>query len=91
MTKEARTPYEPPRARDLSAISASGQEPMGECMAGAQPYYNCVIGTNFVGACGPGGTPDTSDCVAGTFHTIPTCDAGTDAATICLSGSGQQW
>ena len=90
--KDKRRTYEPPRARDLSAFSVSGDVgPLGECIAGPTPYYNCVNGPSFAGPCNIGNNPDTSECATGSFHEYPACKAGGYAVTVCLSGSGQQW
>lgn len=94
MKKKHHTPaYEPPRALDLAALSARGQvTPAGQCQNGPAPYYSCVSGSRFPNfVCTTGAAPDTSACSAGTFHAQPTCDQGLSAATVCLSGSGQQW
>ena len=89
--KSGRRLYEPPRARDLSAFSVSGQGPEGVCRSGAYPYYSCVAGPNFVGSCITGSTVDTSACLGGGYHTTPTCrNVGSNAATICVSGQAQQ-
>lgn len=84
--------YVAPQAIDLSPMNASGQvHPQGSCVAGTRPYYNCVAGPSFIGACGGGATPDTSACSTGSYHTTPTCQFGSSAATICISGANQQW
>lgn len=92
MTKKSMRPlYEPPRARDLSAFSVSGQGPLGSCVAGTTPWYSCVAGPYFdAGPCVVGDMVDTSSCVAGGYHTRPSCDFGASAATICISGANQQ-
>lgn len=90
--KGVRRLYEPPQARDLSAFSVSGQVgPLGMCLPGPRPYYNCVEGGHFIGPCSPGTLPDTSSCVEGAFHTYPTCHGGSVASTTCISGANQQW
>lgn len=90
--RKDRLVYEAPQAIDLSPMNAHGQvTPQGSCVGGARPYFNCAVGTNFVGACVPGTTPDTSSCSAGVYHTQPTCDFGGVAATVCISGANQQW
>lgn len=93
MKKSERPMYEPPMAKDLSAIVVRGGEsgPLGQCINGPRPYYNCAVGSGFVGACIAGPLPDTSACAVGGFHTAPACDAGSNAATICISGSGQNF
>lgn len=84
--------YEKPFFRDLSELAVKGQvSPEGQCMTGPTPYYNCSNGSGFIGACASGGTPDTSKCEAGAFHTQPACDSGSSAATICISGAGQNF
>lgn len=90
--KKGRALYQPPCSINLSEWSVQGQvSPEGNCSNGPNPYYNCVDGPQFIGACSSGTTPDTSDCVAGLYHTAPTCASGGTAATICYTGSGQQW
>lgn len=69
----------------------SGDELTGMCWAGARPYYNCANGTEFTGACNVGDVPDTSACSYGYYHTYPACKAGGVAATLCLSGQGQNF
>jgi hypothetical protein len=94
MTKKGKKPvYEPPKAIDLSSFSANGQMgPTGVCKHGVAPFYNCVSGPDFLGTCDPtGGTPDTSECdPVGGYHLTPACDSGSSAATICVTGTGQQ-
>ena len=70
--------YQPPRARDLSAFSASGMVPLGQCMSGPLPYEECVNGTN------PAGT--NPDCDPGSFADWPKCTTGSVAAVICSAG-----
>ena len=90
--KKDRLVYEAPKAVDLSPMNAHGQvQPQGSCVAGPRPYASCATGTQFIGACGGGSTPDTSACSAGGYHTVPTCQFGSIAATICVSGANQQW
>jgi hypothetical protein len=90
--KKVKPVYVAPQAVDLSPMNAHGQvRPQGECVGGARPYANCVTGTQFIGACANGSTPDTSACSVGNYHTTPTCQFGSVAATICISGANQQW
>jgi hypothetical protein len=90
--KKAKPVYVAPQAVDLSPMNANGQvHTQGSCTAGTRPYFSCVNGTNFIGACGGGATPDTSSCTTGGYHAVPTCDFGGTAATVCLSGANQQW
>jgi hypothetical protein len=69
--EKKRLVYEPPRARDLSAPSVSGQKPLGNCGHGQVAE---------IGQCTPvGGTDAPSDCrVGGTASDA--CDAGFSAA-----------
>ena len=86
--------YEKPMIRDMFAYTAQGQtnDPHGQCVSGPQPYYTCVNGTAFVGACNPtGATPDTSACGTGGFHTYPACKTGASASTTCISGAHQNF
>jgi len=89
--KRGKEIYQPPYAQDLSGFSANGQEvkPMGECTAGPTPYYNCTTGPAFESSCVGGTAPDTSHCDVGGYHTSPTCNPGSSAATICISGGAQ--
>ena len=60
--------YEPPRARDLSALSVSGQGPAGACFNGyALTSGECRDGTAPVGGtCYPNGvSPDIGYCTIG--------------------------
>jgi hypothetical protein len=83
--------YEPPFARDISERFVRGQEsPQGVCKSGSLPFYQCVNGPGVLPICDVGGTPDTSACSPGGYHSTPACRTGGVAATICLSGSGQQ-
>ncbi len=69
--------YEPPRARDLSGSSVSGQEPLGTCVGGDVPYTGCSAGTSvFPGDCSPG-------TEVGVY---PQCRAGGYAHSACLTG-----
>ena len=79
MTEKAT--YEPPRARSLTATTATGQEPLGICTTGYYPYVGCNTGAHLgVGqGCAPGSVPDfgdecfplgttaTNDCTAGLY------------------------
>lgn len=85
--------YESPRGINLNEFSgtASGQDhALGVCKSGQNPFYNCVAGPDFLGQCETGATPDTSACSGGGYHLSPACDTGSSAATICISGNGQQ-
>jgi hypothetical protein len=84
--------YEPPRALDLSGLSASGQQnaPMGACLWGSYPYYNCVAGPAFIAVCKSGSGVDTSACGGGYNHTRYSCNFGASAVTECSSGAHQQ-
>ena len=93
MIKKSKKPaYEAPKAIDLSSFGVNGQVgPLGVCKAGAAPFYSCVSGPAYLGECNPtGGTPDTSECSPGGYHLTPSCDSGASAATICITGTGQQ-
>ena len=87
----ARKVYITPRAQDLSAFGAEGVGPRGMCGNGPYPYNNCANGNGFYATCEPGATVDTSVCNSGMFHTYPTCNTGGVAATLCLSGSHQNF
>lgn len=92
MIKKPRmTNYEPPFAKDISMqFAKGGVTPMGVCKSGAVPYYACTVGPGVLSACAPGGTPDTSSCIGGYYHTWPACRTGVVASTSCFSGQGQQ-
>ncbi|NIN95353.1 MAG: hypothetical protein GTO49_10320 [Anaerolineae bacterium] len=80
--KSMRRLYEPPLARDLSAFGVSGQiEPRGVCVPGAKPYEQCLFGPDPEGQNPP--------CEPGMFADDPACSPGSNAATICKSGSAQ--
>ena len=74
------------------ASPGGGPSPQGNCSSGPTPYYNCVAGPGYsTGDCSSGPMPnDTSNCNPGGYHTFPACDFGNNAATLCLSGAGQQ-
>jgi hypothetical protein len=79
MTKKDKRPvYEPPRARDLSAQSVSGQiGPLGTCSFGEHPYTDCITG-EMVG---------TADCSPGDqVEVYPQCRGGSWAHSACLQG-----
>lgn len=85
--------YEPPFAKDISMNFAKGQvHPMGVCKSGGLPYYDCAVGPGIQPTCvGTGGAPDVSSCSPlGGYHTQPACRTGMIAATVCISGQGQQ-
>ena len=84
--------YEKPIAVELSNFTANGGDisPQGVCRSGSIPYYSCEAGPGFVGSCEGGGAPDTSSCFGGGYHTMPSCNHGSSAATICVSGAVQQ-
>ncbi len=76
--KKERLMYEAPRARDLSAVSASGQDPLGACWSGTTPFSDCSAGDIFTG----------QDCSEGTFPTYGTaCTAGPTPAGGCFGGT----
>lgn len=81
--------YEPPQARDLSAMSVAGGGPEGVCKQGDYPFYNCVAGPIYFASCAPGGTVDDSLCATGGYHTDPVCNFGASATTVCKSGAHQ--
>lgn len=84
--------YEPPQAMDLSDIGVNGDSTDGNCSAGPFPYYDCVNGPLYSLECTPGSTVDTSVCQPmGLYHTAPGCKPGQVAATLCFSGSGQNF
>lgn len=77
--KDKRLIYEPPRARDLSAQSVSGQiSPLGTCSYGNYPYTGCEMGTL------AGGTPDCSP--GDQVEVYPQCRSGSWAHSACLKG-----
>ncbi len=68
--KDTRPLYEPPRARDLSAFSVSGQEPLGVCETGISPVaFWCTDGSKpeqDPAACSPTGySPERGGCASG--------------------------
>lgn len=89
MSKE-RLPYEPPQARDLSALSASGQQPMyqcsngliaenpGACTGGGQAADDCAAGLFFdvPGPCTPGSGPPSGECLTGLGASNSQCTSG---------------
>ena len=79
MTKKDKRPkYEPPRARDLSAQSVSGQiGPLGTCSYGGYPYTGCQVGSIV-------GTPECSP--GDQVEVYPQCRAGSWAHSACLAG-----
>ena len=79
--KKARRAYEPPRARDLSAFSVSGQWPMGICEHGQSPItFTCQDG--------PNPTQPTACSPTGTLPTRGRCTQGGNAVEGCFNGSG---
>ncbi len=70
--------YKPPRARDLSAFSASGMVPLGNCSTGNVPYTGCDAGTI------PNLTPDCSPGFE--VGVDPQCRPGSWASSTCHSG-----
>jgi hypothetical protein len=70
--------YQPPRARDLSAFSASGMVPLGVCESGAKPFEECIIGPSPEGWNPP--------CETGGFALDPRCYPGSWAASVCKVG-----
>jgi hypothetical protein len=90
--EKLRRRYEPPLARDLSAFSVSGDRgPMGECIHGDYPYFQCSKGTAYISDCNPGTGVDTSHCSSGGVHTDPACNYGQYATTRCWSGAHQNF
>ncbi len=90
-TKKRKPRYEPPITIDLTGMGVNGQYvPLGVCKAGGAPFYSCVQGPEYLGVCTVGTTPDTSACSIGGYHAVASCDPGSSAATICMSGNGQQ-
>ena len=83
--------YEPPQARNIFATSAKGQVTEGVCKSGSYPYYDCASGPAFFLDCATGATVDTSACDKGGYHLEPACNQGNSAATVCMSGSTQQF
>ena len=89
--KDERPVYEPPRARDLSVESATGQvHPMGICMHGGHPYTECVTGitadpsTNY---CTTGATFYPEECNTGSgVDDQPQCNTGSWALVACFAG-----
>ncbi len=71
--------YEPPRARDLSDFSASGQGPLGQCTNGGKPYESCVSGIS--------PTLGTWDPTGSAFPGNPSCQGGSFALVSCMSGT----
>ena len=70
--------YQPPRARDLSAFSASGQVPLGVCENGPAPFEECIVGPSPSGSNPP--------CSGGEFALDPKCKVGSWAASVCKTG-----
>ena len=64
--KDKRPIYEPPRARDLSAVSVSGQRP---CMPGGSPFGLCKVGATLAppGPCSNGQSPHAPNCKTGSI------------------------
>jgi len=87
---QKRLSYVPPQATDLSALSVSGQGPLGACKSGNVPFYSCVAGPTYVSTCTAGTGVDDSSCSVGGYHQTPSCNFGASAATICMSGVAQQ-
>ncbi len=82
--------YKPPKARDLYASTAQGQNTEGVCKSGTTPFFNCCMGPTLRFYCTAGTAVDDSACAVGGYHTQPTCSPGSSAATICISGQNQQ-
>lgn len=84
MAKSNRLSYEPPRARDLTGLSVSGQEPLGTCTTGWYPYASCNQGTDdgtVPFPCNPQGSiPDTG---------LQCRPFGTTADSVCSGGGFQ--
>jgi hypothetical protein len=76
--EKKRLKYEPPQARDLSAVGVSGQGPLGFCEFGPAPYV-CAVGDLAGMYCDPGlgFDPGTAPCNIGNLP----------GATDCLAGS----
>jgi len=67
--KDKRPIYEPPKARDISAISVSGV--VGPCQPGSYPYGSCLEGGSLSpGPCLTGKSPITPQCSGGSNPTI---------------------
>ena len=89
MTKKDKRPiYEPPRARDLSLESASGQiHPLGTCSFGGHPYTQCIVGdtADYPSSCAPGSIVE--ECSAGSLvEEQPQCNPGSMALVSCWGG-----
>jgi hypothetical protein len=72
--------YRPPKARNLSAMGAYGQFPLGICSSGYTPYPACSQG-DYVGvACDPGTAPGSgTECFSYGSTASNTCKGGTYA------------
>jgi len=79
MKKSERLLYEPPRARDLSAFSVSGQiGPKGMCIDGSDLTFE---------VCKDGDRPEEGACSpTGISPQFGYCDKGNVAAEGCVSG-----
>jgi hypothetical protein len=78
MCAEKRRHYEPPRARDLSSMSASGAKPLGSCESGGHlTSGECKNGSKPVGGtCGPTGfVPERGYCRTGD-QAVEGCTSG---------------
>ena len=80
MTTIKRNEYKKPLARDLSGLSASGQEPEGICIAGSAPVsYTCQNG--------PAPTQTDACQPFGLMPTVGGCTIGNSPAQTCGGGS----
>ncbi|MBW1861931.1 MAG: hypothetical protein JRJ02_06100 [Deltaproteobacteria bacterium] len=74
--KDKRPIYEPPRSRDLSAFSASGDVGWG-CRDGGNPLQSCTEGSY---------VHPPGDCRPGALPLKPVCKNGSVAMVHCRSG-----
>lgn len=60
MAEKKNKAYEAPRARSLTATTASGQSPLGDCLSGGYPYVACSTGGHLAtgSGCTFGDVPD---------------------------------
>ena len=76
--KRDRSIYEPPRARDLSEFSATGQDPRGICQPGGSLTFE---------VCTDGSSPEGGECAPyGIAPEMGYCSDGNNAVEGCNSG-----
>ena len=82
--------YEPPVARNLSGMSARGQEGvLGTCAPGGAPFADCQQGAVFNANCNTGAfDAGSANCQAGGSPEGSTCfTVGSTADTTCSAGT----